>query len=118
MKKELPSLLVACDVCLCPYTDHGHCGILDDASGFVKVERFFVFFLSFISSGMSSLKVDDTLDAIASIARSFALAGADIVAPSDTMDGRIRAIKEALAGIGYLNRVSGNIFNSISLVRS
>ncbi|XP_044265673.1 delta-aminolevulinic acid dehydratase [Tribolium madens] len=71
-----PSLTIACDVCLCPYTSHGHCGILfPDGS----------------INNMESIK------RIAEIAASYAKAGAHIVAPSDMMDGRIGAIKDKLA---------------------
>ena len=84
LKSLYPELLVACDVCLCPYTNHGHCGVLG-ADGFVDNER--------------------SIRQIAEISKKLALAGADIIAPSDMMDGRVRAIKEVLKEIGYLNRV-------------
>ena len=84
IKSDFPELLVAVDVCLCPYTSHGHCGVLQE-SGFIDQSR--------------------SLEQLAKLATSFALAGADVIAPSDMMDGRIRAIKEALKSIGYLNRV-------------
>ena len=74
LKKELPSLLVITDVCLCEYMSHGHCGIV---------------------SGGKILN-DPTLKLLAQTALSHADAGADIVAPSDMMDGRVRAIREAL----------------------
>ncbi|MBI4460352.1 MAG: porphobilinogen synthase, partial [Acidobacteria bacterium] len=67
-------LLIACDVCLCEYTSHGHCGIVKDG----EVDN------------------DSTLELLAKAALSYARAGADIVAPSDMMDGRVRAIREAL----------------------
>ncbi|MBI3895178.1 MAG: porphobilinogen synthase [Acidobacteria bacterium] len=67
-------LLIACDVCLCEYTSHGHCGIVKDG----EVDN------------------DATLELLAKAAVSYARAGADIVAPSDMMDGRVRAIREAL----------------------
>ncbi len=74
LKRELPDLVVMTDVCLCEYTEHGHCGVL--ANGDVSN--------------------DDTLDLLASAALSHARAGADMVAPSDMMDGRVQAIRHAL----------------------
>jgi len=87
IKKEFPNLTVACDVCLCPYTSHGHCGVLnDDAEG--------------------SINNRATLPCLASQALAFARAGCDIVAPSDMMDGRVLAIKNKLAEHGFGNKVS------------
>ena len=74
LKKELPSLLVITDVCLCEYMEHGHCGVV---------------------SGGKILN-DPTLKILAQTALSHARAGADIVAPSDMMDGRVAAIRAAL----------------------
>jgi len=74
IKDACPELLVITDVCLCAYTDHGHCGIVDG-------ER---------------VLNDPTLEALAGMAVSHARAGADIVAPSDMMDGRIGAVRKAL----------------------
>jgi porphobilinogen synthase len=74
LKRELPELVVITDVCLCEYTDHGHCGIIRDGD----------------------VDNDATLEALAREAVSHAMAGADIVAPSDMMDGRVRAIRGAL----------------------
>lgn len=85
LKKWFPNLTIACDVCLCPYTSHGHCGILQE-DGTVENE--------------SSIR------RIAQIALSYAKAGADIVAPSDMMDGRIKAIKDALIQAGLGNKVA------------
>ncbi|MBQ7607528.1 MAG: porphobilinogen synthase, partial [Desulfovibrionaceae bacterium] len=82
IKNALPDLLVCTDVCLCEYMSHGHCGILD-ASGIVKN--------------------DETLPLLAKTAVSHAEAGADIVAPSDMMDGRVLAIREALDSAGFLS---------------
>ena len=73
-KKEFPGLTVISDICLCEYTSHGHCGIVQDGI----------------------IKNDDTLKILSRIAVSHALAGADIVAPSDMMDGHTAAIREAL----------------------
>jgi porphobilinogen synthase len=72
-------LLVITDVCLCEYTDHGHCGIVEG----------------------EKILNDPTLDLLAKTAVSHAEAGADIVAPSDMMDGRVRAIREALDERGF-----------------
>lgn len=79
IKKSVPQLLVITDVCLCEYTSHGHCGV--NINGDVDN--------------------DQTLPLLAKIARSHAEAGADIVAPSDMMDGRVKAIREALDKEGF-----------------
>lgn len=79
IKGRFPSLLVITDVCLCEYTDHGHCGIVKD--GIVDN--------------------DASAELIARTALSHARAGADIVAPSDMMDGRIGAVRKALDQNGY-----------------
>ena len=81
IKKDFPDFYVVTDVCMCEYTDHGHCGILCGH----EVDN------------------DKTLEMIAKIALSHAQAGADMVAPSDMMDGRIGAIRTALDGAGYKN---------------
>lgn len=81
IKKEVPGLLVMTDVCLCEYTDHGHCGVIKD----------------------HDVANDPTLELLAKAAVSHAQAGADIVAPSDMMDGRVRAIREGLDKAGYSN---------------
>jgi len=78
LKRDLPDLVVITDVCLCEYTDHGHCGVL--ANGDVDN--------------------DATLELVAREAVSHARAGADIVAPSDMMDGRVAAIRRALDADG------------------
>nr|WP_314497748.1 porphobilinogen synthase [uncultured Peptostreptococcus sp.] len=76
------SLNVITDVCMCEYTDHGHCGILDD-SGYVDNDK--------------------SLAVLARIALSHAQAGADMVAPSDMMDGRVGAIRRILDEHGFVN---------------
>jgi porphobilinogen synthase len=81
LKKELPSLLVITDVCLCEYMSHGHCGIV--AGG--------------------RILNDPSLKLLARTAASHADAGADIVAPSDMMDGRVRAIRAELDKDGFLD---------------
>ena len=73
------NLLVMTDVCLCEYTDHGHCGVVENGE----------------------VKNDPTLELLAAEALSHARAGADIVAPSDMMDGRVGAIRKALDGAGF-----------------
>jgi porphobilinogen synthase len=83
LKKELPALVVITDVCLCEYMSHGHCGI-------VRRHR----------SGAHVLN-DPTLELLARTALSHAEAGADLVAPSDMMDGRVRAIRAALDQAGF-----------------
>lgn len=82
LKRLYPELLVIGDVCMCEYTDHGHCGILD-VNGVVQN--------------------DVTLEYLAKIAVSYAKAGIDMVAPSDMMDGRVLAIRQALDDAGYYN---------------
>ncbi|MDQ3557339.1 MAG: porphobilinogen synthase [Gemmatimonadota bacterium] len=80
LKDELPELLVITDLCLCDYTDHGHCGILRE----------------------DEVDNDATLPLLARMAVSHAAAGADVVAPSDMMDGRIGAIRSALDAKGFM----------------
>jgi len=82
IKDEYPELLLITDVCLCQYTSHGHCGVLEDGC----VEN------------------DKTLNNLAKVALSHVQAGADMVAPSDMMDGRIEAIRETLDREGYSQR--------------
>ncbi|GAC1490682.1 MAG: porphobilinogen synthase [Gemmatimonadaceae bacterium] len=79
LKKELPELVVITDVCMCEYTDHGHCGVLKDGD----------------------VDNDATLELLSRAALSHARAGADIVAPSDMMDGRVRSIRSSLDGAGF-----------------
>jgi porphobilinogen synthase len=81
IKREVADVLVATDVCLCEYTDHGHCGIVID----------------------NEIANDATVDQLVRAAVSHAAAGADIVAPSDMMDGRIGAIRHALDERGFEN---------------
>jgi len=84
LKKELPQLLVITDVCLCEYMEHGHCGIVRrDESG-------------------ARILNDPTLKLLARTAASHVQAGADMVAPSDMMDGRVRAIRTELDRLGFL----------------
>lgn len=80
IKHELPDMVVMTDVCLCQYTDHGHCGLLAEGTGVVQN--------------------DTTLVQLGRMALSHAEAGADIVAPSDMMDGRVAAIRETLDDAG------------------
>jgi porphobilinogen synthase len=99
LKKELPSLLVITDVCLCEYMEHGHCGIVSGTG------------VSPVSSKTNQrtgkmpvpLKIlnDPSLKLLAQIAVSHAEAGADIIAPSDMMDGRVAAIRAALDKNGF-----------------
>ena len=83
MKRELPELVVITDVCLCEYMSHGHCGVTEMKGGHIHVLN------------------DESLDLLAKTAVSHAEAGADIVAPSDMMDGRVAAIREALDAEGF-----------------
>ncbi len=78
IKRQVPDMTVMADVCLCEYTDHGHCGVIVNRNGVKDVDN------------------DQTLPLLMKQAISFAAAGADFVAPSDMMDGRIGAIRRAL----------------------
>lgn len=81
LKEEVPELIVITDVCLCEYTSHGHCGIVKDGD----------------------VDNDMTLEMLAKTALSHAEAGADIIAPSDMMDGRVAAIRTSLDNEGFIN---------------
>ncbi len=95
IKKEIPEMVVVTDVCLCEYTDHGHCGLLNVQDG-VKSRP---------SKNLPEGYVlnDPTLDILAKVAVSHAESGADIVAPSGMMDGMVFAIRAALDSHGYEN---------------
>ncbi len=79
LKKELPDIVVITDVCMCEYTDHGHCGILEDGD----------------------VRNDETLELLSRVSVSHADAGADVIAPSDMMDGRVGSIRSALDDEGF-----------------
>jgi porphobilinogen synthase len=79
LKRDVPGLIVITDVCMCEYTSHGHCGVLSGGT----------------------VDNDATLPLLAAVAVSHAEAGADIVAPSDMMDGRVRYIRRALDAAGH-----------------
>ena len=81
IKKAVPDLLVITDVCLCAYTDHGHCGLLKDG----KVDN------------------DSTLERLAKMALAHVKAGADMAAPSDMMDGRVVKIRSTLDAAGFVD---------------
>jgi porphobilinogen synthase len=81
LKKELPELVVITDVCMCEYTSHGHCGILDNGE----------------------VVNDATLELLSRASVSHAEAGSDMIAPSDMMDGRVAAIRAALDNGGFVN---------------
>lgn len=83
IKREVPQIVVVADVCLCEYTSHGHCGIVEKDGDNFNVNN------------------DLTLKVLAESALSFAQAGADIVAPSDMMDGRVASIRQALDSKGF-----------------
>jgi porphobilinogen synthase len=82
IKRLSPATIVIADVCLCEYTDHGHCGVLSDQGDVLN---------------------DETLELLARSAVSFADAGVDIVAPSAMMDGQVAALRAALDGSGHTN---------------
>ncbi|XP_046986788.1 delta-aminolevulinic acid dehydratase [Schistocerca americana] len=84
LRNWFPNLVIACDVCLCSYTSHGHCGLMKDGV----------------------LDNEASIARIAEVAVSYANAGAHIIAPSDMMDGRVGAIKEYLIKAGFGNRVA------------
>jgi porphobilinogen synthase len=94
LKKELPSLLVITDVCLCEYMAHGHCGVLERRASARPVGK--KSGLAEQMLGVPKILNDPTLKILAQTALSHAEAGADIVAPSDMMDGRVAAIRAAL----------------------
>jgi len=79
LKEKLPQVVVITDVCMCEYTEHGHCGILENGE----------------------VNNDATLELLARVSVSHARAGADMIAPSDMMDGRVRAIRSALYDGGF-----------------
>jgi porphobilinogen synthase len=81
LKKDVPDLVVITDVCMCEYTNHGHCGVLENGE----------------------VINDATLELLSRASLSHAEAGADMIAPSDMMDGRVGAIRSALDGSGYVN---------------
>ncbi len=81
MKAAVPELVIVTDVCMCEYTSHGHCGLVRDGE----------------------VQNDETLDLLTREALSHAAAGADIVAPSDMMDGRVAALRAGLDGAGFSN---------------
>ncbi|KAJ1641734.1 Aminolevulinate dehydratase [Coemansia erecta] len=85
LKSKFPDLLVSCDVCLCEYTSHGHCGHLNSDH---------------------TINNEASVKRLAEVAVNYAKAGADNVAPSDMMDGRMRAIKQGLLEAGLSHRVS------------
>lgn len=81
IKKNVKNLIIVADVCLCEYTSHGHCGVLNG----------------------EEILNDESIEIYAKTALSLAKAGADIIAPSDMMDGRVSAIREILESNGFLN---------------
>jgi len=83
VKKSTPDMLLVTDVCLCEYTDHGHCGLVVERRGRKVVDN------------------DRTLELLSKMALSHVRAGADVVAPSDMMDGRVGAIRRALDEAGF-----------------
>jgi len=83
LKREFPDLIVICDVCLCEYMSHGHCGVVRKSGREFRIDN------------------DATLAILAKSALAYAEAGADIVAPSDMMDGRVAAIRAALDETGF-----------------
>ncbi len=87
IKKAAPGLVVITDVCLCEYMSHGHCGITELEGGHLQILN------------------DESLELLAKTAVSHAAAGADIVAPSDMMDGRVRAIRTALDAANFKHTV-------------
>ena len=83
LRKLYPSLYIAVDVCLCEYTSHGHCGVLHEDG---------------------TIDTEPSVERLAEVAVNYANAGAHCVAPSDMMDGRVKAIKTALIGSGFGNK--------------
>jgi porphobilinogen synthase len=105
IKAEIPEMIVIADVCLCEYTSHGHCGVVrrggeaPKSLGFSRSAR--------VSGSKAAddhqIVNDETLELLAKSAVSLAQAGADIIAPSDMMDGRVAAIRRALDGAEHEN---------------
>jgi porphobilinogen synthase len=91
IKREFPEMVVVTDVCLCEYTDHGHCGILNTGEHFQ------------VSLPEGYVLNDPTLEVLGKVAVSHAECGADIVAPSGMMDGMVGAIRDALDATGFEN---------------
>jgi porphobilinogen synthase len=91
IKANTPEMVVVTDVCLCEYTDHGHCGILNTGEHFHA------------SLPEGYVLNDETLDVLARVAVSHAECGADIVAPSGMMDGMVRTIRGGLDAAGFEN---------------
>lgn len=83
IRSRFPELYIACDVCLCEYTSHGHCGLLHPDG---------------------RINTEPSVARLAEVALNYARAGAHCVAPSDMMDGRIQAIKRSLMDTGFANR--------------
>ncbi|GAA5931452.1 hypothetical protein JCM3775_006857, partial [Rhodotorula graminis] len=97
IRDKFPELVVACDVCLCEYTDHGHCGELCPLDHLTPAEQ------------RADAKIIDnprSVRRMQDVALAYARAGAHMVAPSDMMDGRVGAIKQALVDNGFGNRCS------------
>ena len=105
IKKEIPEMVVVTDVCLCEYTDHGHCGILNDPHlnppPFAKNANRGGSYNPHLPEGY--VLNDPTLDVLAKVAISHAECGADIVAPSGMMDGMVTAIRDGLDFSGHEN---------------
>src|SRR5690242_15836258 len=104
LKRELPQLMVMADVCLCEYTSHGHCGVVRKTRTRGAAQS------AAGGTAAATQPVDDyeiendvTLEILARTAVSQAKAGADIIAPSDMMDGRVAAIRAALDSAGFSN---------------
>jgi porphobilinogen synthase len=91
IKREIPEMVVITDVCLCEYTDHGHCGVLNTGEHYHDE----------LPDGY--VLNDETLEILGRVAVSHAECGADVVAPSGMMDGMVAAIRNALDGNGYEN---------------
>ena len=100
LKKELPSLLVITDVCLCEYMEHGHCGVVERRAP-ARHEGKKSAPAGAVPGAPVKILNDPTLKLLARTAASHAEAGADIVAPSDMMDGRVRAIRTELDRTGF-----------------
>lgn len=91
IKRAAPDLIVVTDVCLCEYTDHGHCGLLNIGDGHLPHEH----------QAEGAILNDETLEILARVACTHAEAGADIVAPSGMMDGMVAAIRAGLDSSGF-----------------
>ncbi|MEX1018268.1 MAG: porphobilinogen synthase [Litorilinea sp.] len=103
LKAAHPEILVITDVCLCEYTDHGHCGLLSAPVASAATNGAHSAGVASHAAQTVEILNDETLEVLAKVAISHAQAGADIIAPSGMMDGMVATLRAALDGQGHLN---------------